>query len=387
MRIARVALVGLLFAGCVHDTALAEAAPPAEQGDPHRALARACRWLWARQGSDGGWHSEEYALLRSGQAYTPFVLSALLDVPEDVCPRPRGGVERALGFLRRHLNDDGVIGLSDPDIMEYPNYSTAYALRCLLRAGSADDKPLIDQMRRYLQSQQYREATGFDPSHPAFGGWGFGGVHPPGEPGHMDLAHTRRVLAALRASGLNDELTFGRAQQFLRLVQRHPDDPRPQPATTPSEDEPPPYDGGFYFSPVVPAANKGRGEAYFRSYATATCDGILALLAAEVPRDDERVRRALQWLREHPSLESPGGIPRDHPEPWDDALHFYHVAVRAEVYAELGGPVSWKDDIRRLLESEQLADGRFENRASPLMKEDDPLLATALAAVALSRCR
>lgn len=384
MRIALVALLCLL-AGCSHSAT--ENSPAPRQADDHRALARACQWLWGRQGRDGDWHSGTYALLRSGQAYTPFVLDALLDVPEDVCPRPSGGVERALAFIRRHINEEGVIGLSDPDIMEYPNYSTAYALRCLLRAGSAADKPLIDRMLRYLQKQQYREETGFAVSHPAYGGWGFGGVHPPGEPGHMDLAHTRRVLEALRAAGLNDRRTFARAEQFLRLVQRHPDDPRPQPAVESSEREPPPYDGGFYFSPIVLNANKGRGETYFHSYATATCDGLLALLAAGVPRDDERVQRALRWLRERPSLERPDGIPRDHPEPWDEALHFYHLAVRAEVYAALGGPAAWKDDIRHLLAGEQLADGHFENRASPLMKEDDPLLATSLAIVALSRCR
>ena len=386
MQIAPVALACLLLASCSQPSAIAEAPAEPQQAGDHRALARAGRWLWARQASDGGWHSEKYALLRSGQAYTPFVLSALLDVPENVCPRPRGGVERALAFIRRNLNGDGAIGLGDPDVLEYPNYSTAYALRCLIRAGDPQDQPLIDRMRRYLKSQQYREQTGFAPSHRAYGGWGFGGVHPPGETGHMDLAHTRQVLEALRAAGLNAEQAFDRARQFLRLVQRHPDDPRPQPALIPPAGEPPPYDGGFYFSPVVLAANKGRGDTHFRSYATATCDGILALLAAGVPPEDERVRRALQWLRKHPSLDRPDGIPEDHPEPWGDALHFYHLAVRAEVYAALSGPAGWQHDIHRLLAREQFTDGRFENRSSPLMKEDDPLLSTTLAVVALSRC-
>src|SRR6478672_238308 len=59
----------------------------------------------------------------------------------------------------------------------------------------------------------------------------------------------------------------------------------------------PPFDGGFYFSPIVLTANKGREERdkrgmyYYRSYATATCDGLLALLACGVPRSDERVMK------------------------------------------------------------------------------------------------
>ena len=59
----------------------------------------------------------------------------------------------------------------------------------------------------------------------------------------------------------------------------------------------PAFDGGFYFSPIVLGANKGRIErsagdepsrAFFRSYATATCDGVLALLAAGVDPKDQR---------------------------------------------------------------------------------------------------
>src|SRR6266436_4625501 len=60
------------------------------------ALGRAVRWLWRQQADDGGWHSKTYGLLRSGQSLTPFVLDALLEIPESVYPLPRTKVERAL---------------------------------------------------------------------------------------------------------------------------------------------------------------------------------------------------------------------------------------------------------------------------------------------------
>ena len=51
--------------------------------------------------------------------------------------------------------------------------------------------------------------------------------------------------------------------------------------------------GGFHFSPTVLAANKGReqdtaGQRHFRSYATATCDGLLALLSSGITLQDYR---------------------------------------------------------------------------------------------------
>jgi hypothetical protein len=365
---------------------------PAPPPGADALAARAAAYLWSRQADDGGWHSATYGLLRSGQALTPFVLCALLEAPAPPAPRPAGGVERALAFLRAGLDDEGRLGRRDPDLLEYPNYATAYALRCLAAAGGPADAPLVARMADYLSRQQYREATGFRPTDPAYGGWGFGSTKGAGDPGHMDLAHTRRVLEALRDAGRADGATSARAQCFLRLLQHHPAAGRAQPTPpdvppgAPSaapRDAADPYDGGFYFSPVVLAANKAPHDGRrFRSYATATCDGLLALLAAGVPSDDERVVAARAWLRRFPDAEHPAGIPADSPTPWREALRFYHVAVRAEVERALGEAPAWRDRAARVLASAQRPDGSFANE-SPLMKEDDPILCTTLALLAL----
>jgi len=358
-----------------------------QQQDP---LVKSCRWLWSQQAEDGGWHSQHYGLLKTGQAYTPFILHTLLEVPESVCPRPAGAVERALEFIRTHANEDGVIGMSDPDVLEYPNYSTAYALLCLLKTDPTD--PLVGRMATYLEKQQYREDRGFPEDHPAHGGWGFGGNLPDGQPGHMDLAHTRRVLQALQAASSLRSETGQAAQRFLRLVQRHPECTQAQPRLDPDHphaEAVAPYDGGFYFSPVVLAANKGRTELeteqpYLRSYASATCDGLLALLAAGAGTDDEPVQKAIGWLALHPRIDYPQGVPTDHPEPWGEAVHYYHLAVRAEANRVVQAKGDWDQEIRDHLATLQKGDGHFVNQTSPLMKEDDPLLATSLALIALS---
>ncbi|HZV00881.1 MAG TPA: hypothetical protein VFF73_29470 [Planctomycetota bacterium] len=361
-----------------------------EEKEAAGPLGPAARWLWSHQLQDGSWRSEKYAVLRTGQAYTPFVLWTLLEVPESVCPRPRGAVERAIAFIRSSVSAEGCLGKSDPDLIEYPNYATSYALRCLVRAGRPDDEPLIERMVRYLASQQFSEANGFEPGSRGYGGWGFGAARPtPTHPGHMDLAHTRRVLEALSVASVGSG-AFARAEAFLAVLQRRPGTRQPRdPSVENPEGELAP-DGGFYLSPVVLGANKGRHDPRtggYRSYATATAEGILALLAAHVAATDERVLAARRWLEEHPSLDSPAGIPRDHPEPWYAALDFYHLAVRAEAQDALGMGGEWRGAIVERLESKARPDGSFLNDESGLMKEDDPILATSLAVLALRHAR
>jgi hypothetical protein len=309
------------------------------------SLPAACAYLWSRQAPDGGWHSQTYGLMRAGDALTPFVLHALLTAPTDQCVAPPGGADRAL----------------------------------------------IEKMRARLAREQLGPVRGFtEASSPAFGGWGFGGVHPPGVTGHMDLSHTRKVLQALREAGGTDAAVYERALVFLRLMQRHPSETRPHPAPLFVPAHPPRglrYDGGFFFSPVVLDANKGavladeRG-AFHGSYATATADGVLALLAAGVPASDERVQGARAWLLAHGSLDRPDGIPPDGPQAWGAAVDFYHLAVRAEAYRALGLEASLREALPRVLGPRQRGDGSFANDRSHLMKEDEPLLATALAVLA-----
>src|SRR5262245_20377600 len=85
---------------------------------PEESVERAARYLWSKQAPDGGWHSETYGLLRSGQSLTPFVLLQLLRVPS---ASPAGGVERALRFIRSTTDRDGAVGRADPMLADYPS--------------------------------------------------------------------------------------------------------------------------------------------------------------------------------------------------------------------------------------------------------------------------
>ncbi|MEO6593842.1 MAG: hypothetical protein ABIP94_03720, partial [Planctomycetota bacterium] len=157
---------------------------------------------------------------------TPFVLCALLASGH----APREKVERALGFVRRSIGAEDAIGYGDPELLEYPVYATSLAILVLTRAGKQADRERIDMMANWLARQQCGEHRGFEPGAAAYGAFGFGarGLRP-GDPGHVDLTHTRLALQALAAAGRLDEAVRKCALVLLGNLQCS--------------------DGGFYFSP------------------------------------------------------------------------------------------------------------------------------------------
>lgn len=350
-------------------------------------LQKACNFLWSKQSGDGAWHSETHGILKGGESLTAFILWTLLEVPETDFRRSSKQVEKALDYLREHINSDGVLGLSDEYVMDYPNYATSYALRIFSKYGTKKDAPLIERMKKYLLAQQFTEQRGIKPSHLAFGAWGFGEDLEKGMTGHVDLSHTRRVLQALKMADLNIDSTFLKAQNFLFLLQKNPAGKRNQ--STKSANRKMPFDGGFYASSVTLGTNKGgilndEDSEYFASYATATCDGLLALLAAGFPKDDVGVQASFSWLKQNSELNFPQGMDESDSGQWQLVMVFYHLAARAEAYNAMGFDGTWKTEMQNIIANMQAVDGSFSNPNGGPNKEDDPLLATALAVIALT---
>jgi hypothetical protein len=338
---------------------------------PKPALEKAARWLWKQQAGDGGWHSRTYGLLRSGQSLTPFVLDALLQVPGSLFPLPGQEVARAIAFIRRNLLPDGSLGMADPGIPDYPNYSTALAVSSLCRAGRADG---VEAMVGYLRRQQFTQQNGWTRSHPAYGGWGMGGeVRTPPDTGHVDLSMTRHVLEALRAADVSaDDPVFERACVFLERCQNLG-------AKESGTGEPP--DGGFFFSTTEFDTNKaGHDGQRFRSYGSTTADGILALLAAGRPPQDAAIVAAQRWLASrHHDMAVPGFIGEAY-QRWPRGLAFYYAAASTQAFHALRQDAG-RGVIDGLLRT-QRSDGAWANPET-LVKEDDPLIATPFAIRAL----
>jgi hypothetical protein len=347
----------LLLAGC--------ATPP------RPVLRHAVSWLWSRQEADGGWHSHTYGLLRSGQALTPFVLDALLRVPEEVYPQPRNQVDRALAFIHQRTQSDGALGVADRDVPDYPNYATALAVSAICRARREGWQAQIATMVGYLRQQQFTEQNGWRPQDPVYGAWGMGGGRrTPPDTGHVDLSMTRYVLDALRAAGVPDsDAAFASARIFVERCQNF--DPA----------NPPGADGGFFFSTTEFDTNKaGQDGEHFRSYGTTTADGILALHATGHEPAHPRVIAAQRWLTgHHRDMAVPGFVGAAF-QRWPKGLAFYYSSASAEAFRALR--VDAGDGVAEALRRTQRGDGSWVN-AENLVKEDDPLIATPFAVRAL----
>ncbi len=358
-----------------------------------KTLAKATSYLWSKQSVDGAWRSETYGLMKSGQSLTPFVLAALSKVPQGIALPPRTSIPKAMSFLRKMSDPQGSHGRHDPDVLDYPNYATSYALKCFLRFGNETDEDRVEGMVKYLQSQQFSESSGFSVESPVYGGWGFGVSNRPSIASFVDLAHTSKVLSALAEADRLTKENKSKAERFLSLLQKGENEKRRPliPGLQTDAETPVPYDGGFFSSPNVSYANKGRitkdpstGTTYYRSYATATCDGILALLALGVENKDSRIQDALRWLQSNDDRHLPAGIPPDHPEPWKESMIYYHLAVRTQAYAATISTNDWRQFVTGFMSSNQNPDGSFLNTEGRLMKEDDPIFCTALAILALN---
>jgi squalene-hopene/tetraprenyl-beta-curcumene cyclase len=339
---------------------------------PQPALRKAAAWLWSRQEADGGWHSHTYGLLRSGQSLTPFVLGALLEVPEDVYPRRAADIDRAIAFIRAQTQSNGALGMADHDIPDYPNYSTALAVSALARTHREGWQQQIVPMAAWLRGQQFTEQNGWHPRDPAYGAWGMGGdIRKPPDTGHVDLSMTRYVLEALRAAGAGDnDPALAAARIFVERCQNF--DP----------EAPDKADGGFFFSTTEFDTNKaGQDGGRFRSYGTTTADGIIALLATGHSPNHPRVMAAQGWLTAHHRDMAVPGFVGEAYQRWPRGLAFYYSAASAEAFqllrVDTGGGVA--EGLRRT----QRADGSWAN-AENLVKEDDPLIATPFAVRALA---
>jgi len=345
----------LLNALAAAGSACAAAATGCSRRD-NTQLRNAARYLWSQQAEDGGFHSSTYGVLRSGQSLTPFVLVALLGVPDRESSPPRGAVDRALAFIKANTNADGVLGLMDETVADYPNYATALAVSAMVRTRTPGYEKIIEPMIAQLRAQQFSEANGWSTSDSPYGGWGMGGpIHRPPQAGHVDLSMTRHVLEGLRLSGVGptDE-AITRALTYLERSQNP--------------------DGGFFFSPVNPEINKaGESGGRFASYGTATADGVLALRAAGVPDNDPRIAKAIAWLETHHQPDRAPGFEEQSTQPWAAGLRFYYAHAISRVLPKL--PVELPP---------QSSDGSFRN-PEKLVKEDDPLIATTFALYVMTR--
>jgi hypothetical protein len=395
-----------LLPGCrsAGETAVVPPSRPREATSIARidtSLASAARFLIARQSPDGAWRSQVYGPLRDGPSLTPHILSALFDISRKGS-EARAAFGSGVQYLARFSGERGAI---DPErtALGMPVYTSSLASRVVILEGAnAQSQRAAAAWLAYLLARQLDEDLGWQRRDPHYGGWGYtvslprkpAAPDPLGAPVESNLSATTYALDALAGASVTfRSLAVSRAGVFVRRCQNFAEDAR--------EAEPRFDDGGFFFRPGDPAKNKAgvagkdrRGRERYSSYGAMTADGLRALLLCGLAPDHPRVLAARKWLERHFAADTnPGNFARDREVIRDATYHYYCRSV-ARTFQRLrlrevetkGGRVKWPEALAEELLRRQRPDGSWVNRYTDT-KEDDPLVATPLAAEALVTCR
>lgn len=345
--------------------------PPPEPvtHSPARGLASGVGYLLRHQSPDGAWRSDTYGTFKDGTALTPLAVVALIEAGGTVetASSRRAGSE----FLAQMVKQDGTID-EGPFGLDYPVYTAALSVIALSHSENADLKSARDAWLKYLLARQLIEPLGWSPVDKEYGGWGYCRTIPrKPEPGKLVAplieSNLSATVFALDAIAAADHSNPERVECGLLFVGR---------CRNP--------DGGFHFIYDDPVRNKaGGGPNGFLSYGSATADGYRAF-TRNIPNGPVD-HTSLDWLK---SRFDPAHHPGDYLPAHErnrDAVYFYYAAGIARV-ARMTGNRDWAIRLAEAIRERQQPDGSWMNPVD-LVREDDPIVATCWAIIALAHCK
>jgi len=357
-------------AGAAAPEAVASAPEAIWRGEARASAARGAAWLAAHQGENGVWSDARFPALSA------LALWALAGSDDAAAA---AAADKAVAFLLTCVQTNGGIYAEVPGRKGggLSNYNTAICLTALHATGRKDLTRVIQNARAFLAASQY---TGADEFH--FGGFGYDHQN---QREYTDLMNTHFAVEAMRRTqDVEDLRPPGEAradinwEHVLRYVERLQAQPED------GDDNA----GGFVYNPIDAKAGvetNDAGRVILRAYGSITYAGLMALLYADVPRDDPRVVSAVDYAARHWTLDENPGM-------GDQGLYFYYnVIARALTAGRLdaivrrdgaGGPIRWREELARKVMSLQTPDGSWANENNRFW-ENDPVLATAYSMLTL----
>ncbi len=346
-----------------------------------RAIERGRTWLEQQQDAETGAWSDP-----SQPALTALPVMAILGDPNRELAKPLPeSVEKGYAFILKNQKADGGIygkGLA--------TYNTALSITALTLSGKQEHLPVIARARRLLINQQQDFDKRGVNDNLFDGGIGYGGSY-----AHSDLSNTHLALEALYYSKkvLADtefdetsefDLDWNGAIEFVSRCQNSEETAKTLGdwAGLRKEDE-----GGFVYFPGDTKSDEialPDGRTALRSYGSMSYAGLLSFIYAELSEDDPRVTAVRKWLSrnytvdENPGMEAQG------------LFYYFHTMAKAlsasrtgKIDLADGRKVDWRQELAVKLFDQQQRDGSWINQGSNRWMEDDPVLVTSYALLAL----
>jgi squalene-hopene/tetraprenyl-beta-curcumene cyclase len=364
------------------------------------SVKTACQFLALRQREDGAFN-HFHLKNRPSPAVTALVTWALavnVDA-RDLDSDGRDALEAGIQAIKDWVADNGALDTSGWDI-GHRSYGTACAILALKAHDPILNQPTINKLAKFLLANQVDEAHGYDPVDWRYGAFPYYESLDSSQL-RTDISTLAFVVQALAAADVDPGhpvwrkigLWLDETQNYALLGDTE----------ALRQKELPFKDGGFAFSPrsskVESPPERLANMTLYPSYGSATADGLRTLVLVDGSATHKRAIAALQWLARHYGFEGVPGLPVDGPTPWGQALFYYysHSLARALCNSRVARIISkdengdeiahyWPAELIRELARRQLQDGSWKNR-SPLMGEDNPIIATAFSLLALDAAR
>ena len=371
----------LTLAGCQSDSDRQSENRSSGDGraGPKDSIELGVNFLTSLQSADGVWRSEYYGNLKQGAATTALVLFTLAHLQDTVDEWPEAEFANGMRALQANILDRGFV--TNEDGPDYSNYGSAMYLLASKEADFYISQEIKSKLVEYLQAAQLDEAAGYENTDRDFGGWDLAGwITGQRQTTGTNISVSAAVIEALSHFS-EDADCLQKADDWLAKCQNS--------------------DGGFFFHPKVDHdGNKAGWSSDDRqvatSYGTASVDGLRALGYLKANRDisDDRIDPACKWITDRvadqKSLQRVPGFTEDHAEGWAMGLRFYYwysLSRSLELaFEDEDARQRVASDLAEQLLAMQNKDGSWQN-PNARMREDDPLIATCFALIALKHCR
>jgi len=356
-------MMGLGIAGYLA-SGLASAKSPEFVERGKDAVQRGITWLKTSQNKDGSWTNIPFPAI-TGLAALAMMEHGLTEADPVVA--------KSVKWILGRVKPDG--GIYEKAAA---SQNTAICLMALHRTGNPEYAPIVQKARSFLLSLQVDEGEGKGPEDPQFGGIGYDSK------GIADLQNLYWALSALRMTAPESGPESGptgnpetanvwdRAIVFLQRCQN----------LKGVNDQPWALnDGGFIYAPTPESKVE---KSATQSYGTMTYAGLLSFIHCRVSKDDRRVQAAFRWIQQHYTVE-------ENPMMGAQGLYYgYHTMAKA--LAAIGEDTltdakgirhEWRRELTEKLVSLQYQDGYWVNSASSRWLEDNKVLVTCYALLAL----
>jgi squalene-hopene/tetraprenyl-beta-curcumene cyclase len=360
--------------------AFAIALPLLAGADPtwETTVKKAADFLKRNQDANGGWSTDKTPGI-TGVCLTGLLRSGAITAKDPVAEKALGYIESLVNPKMRHI-----AGKGDAKV-QLQNYVTSINVMALVSANQSDKyKAVIGDAVEFLKKLQWDEGEGKDPKNDFYGGAGYDSKSRP------DLSNTQIFLDALIAAGVpKDDPALKKAQVFVSRCQNMKSEHNDQPWSKLIDD------GSFIYTAatggVTKVVDQPLPDGKLPGYGSMTYAGIKSLIYCGVSKDDPRVKKAYEWIRDNYTVDANAAMPEARAN-WG-LYYYYHTMAKCldalgldEVVDRKGVKHDWRKELTAALAKRQKTDGSFQNSA-PNWMEADPNLSTGYALMALSYCK